>query len=149
MLKAKPDLESRIRTLERDWAIVYDILNGKDNSDFGSNNHKEANQFRHHSFPYYDQLTVIYDKDRATGKYAQITIDIIKEIDVEDVATANTHEERNDFHRCQSNVSLDEMNLSSTQSQPSRNQDDSTFSKKKKKIFDASEQIASISVIIG
>ncbi|MBA0870820.1 hypothetical protein Goshw_017565, partial [Gossypium schwendimanii] len=107
MLKAKPDLESRIRTLERDWAIVYDILNGKDNSDF----------------------------DRATGKYAQITIDIIKEIDVEDVATANTHEERNDFHRCQSNVSLDEMNLSSTQSQPSRNQDDSTFSKKKKKIF--------------
>ncbi|MBA0870817.1 hypothetical protein Goshw_017565 [Gossypium schwendimanii] len=40
MLKAKPDLESRIRTLERDWAIVYDILNGKDNSDFGSNKHR-------------------------------------------------------------------------------------------------------------
>ncbi|MBA0673089.1 hypothetical protein Goklo_029739, partial [Gossypium klotzschianum] len=62
ILKAKPNLNSRIRTLKRDWAIVYDIL------------------------------------------------DIIKEIDVEDVATANTHEERNDFHRCQSNVSLDEMN---------------------------------------
>ncbi|MBA0812898.1 hypothetical protein Gohar_026820 [Gossypium harknessii] len=41
------------------------------------------------------------------------------------------------------------MNLSATQSQPSRNQDDSTFSKKKKKIFDASEQISSILVIIG
>ncbi|MBA0613240.1 hypothetical protein Godav_013714, partial [Gossypium davidsonii] len=25
MLKAKPNLESRIRTLKRDWAIVYDM----------------------------------------------------------------------------------------------------------------------------
>ncbi|MBA0673090.1 hypothetical protein Goklo_029739, partial [Gossypium klotzschianum] len=108
ILKAKPNLNSRIRTLKRDWAIVYDILSGKDNSDFGSDEHRQfvvvkdavwnsyikANQFRHHHFPYYDQLTIIYDKDRATGKYAQITTDIIKEIDVEDVATANTHEER-------------------------------------------------------
>ncbi|MFQ6624097.1 hypothetical protein Gotur_004007, partial [Gossypium turneri] len=29
MLKAKPNLESRIRTLKRDWSIVYDMLNGK------------------------------------------------------------------------------------------------------------------------
>ncbi|MBA0779996.1 hypothetical protein Gotri_004150, partial [Gossypium trilobum] len=89
MLKAKPNLESRIRTLKRDWAIVYDILSGKDNSDFGSDehrqfvvvkdaiwnsyisSHKEADQFRHRSFPYYDQLTTIYAKDRATGKDAQ------------------------------------------------------------------------------
>ncbi|MBA0606930.1 hypothetical protein Godav_019325 [Gossypium davidsonii] len=36
------------------------------------------------------------------------------------------------------------MNLSATQSQPLRNQDDSTFSKKKKKkISNASEQISS------
>ncbi|MBA0613236.1 hypothetical protein Godav_013714 [Gossypium davidsonii] len=35
MLKAKPNLESRIRTLKRDWAIVYDMLSGKDNSGFG------------------------------------------------------------------------------------------------------------------
>ncbi|MBA0632711.1 hypothetical protein Godav_001402, partial [Gossypium davidsonii] len=25
MLKAKPNLESRIKTLKRDWAIVYDM----------------------------------------------------------------------------------------------------------------------------
>ncbi|MBA0637812.1 hypothetical protein Godav_024705, partial [Gossypium davidsonii] len=72
------------------------ILSGKDNSDFGSDehrqfvvvkdavwnsyisSHKEANQFRHHRFPYYDQLTIIYDKDRATGKYAQITTILLK-----------------------------------------------------------------------
>ncbi|MBA0628590.1 hypothetical protein Godav_023295 [Gossypium davidsonii] len=26
MLKAKPNLELRIRTLKRDWAIIYDML---------------------------------------------------------------------------------------------------------------------------
>ncbi|MFQ6635957.1 hypothetical protein Gotur_012564, partial [Gossypium turneri] len=35
MLKAKPNLESRIRILKRDWSIVYDMLSGKSNSDFG------------------------------------------------------------------------------------------------------------------
>ncbi|MBA0876160.1 hypothetical protein Goshw_027643 [Gossypium schwendimanii] len=34
MLKAKPNLESRIRTLKEDWAIVYDMLSEKDNSSF-------------------------------------------------------------------------------------------------------------------
>ncbi|MFQ6626472.1 hypothetical protein Gotur_005013 [Gossypium turneri] len=97
-------------------------------------------------FPYYDQLTVIYTKDQVTGKDAQTTANIIKEIDYKDVATANTHEERNDFHGCEPDVSLDEMDLSTTQSQPSKNQEDSTFSKKKKKkISDASEQISSTS----
>ncbi|PPD89508.1 hypothetical protein GOBAR_DD13573 [Gossypium barbadense] len=87
---AKPNLELRIRTLKRDWSIVYDMLSGKNNSGFGwdehkqlvvvedavwnsyINSHKEAGQFKHRSFPYYDQLTVIYAKDRATGKDAQI-----------------------------------------------------------------------------
>ncbi|MFQ6623611.1 hypothetical protein Gotur_004087, partial [Gossypium turneri] len=74
MLKAKPKLESRIRTLKRDWSIVYDMLSGKNNSGFGwdehrllvvddDTSHKEASQFKHRSFPYYDQLTAIYAKD--------------------------------------------------------------------------------------
>ncbi|KHG16561.1 Uncharacterized protein F383_21688 [Gossypium arboreum] len=101
--------------------------------------HKEAAQFKHRSFPYYDQLTAIYAKDRAIGKNAQTAADIIEEIDVEDVATTNTHEERNDFHGYEADVSLDDMDLSATQLQPARNQGDSTFSKKKKKISDASD----------
>ncbi|MBA0699342.1 hypothetical protein Goari_000989 [Gossypium aridum] len=96
MLKAKPKLESRIRTLKRDWTIVYDMLNGKDNSGFGWNEHRQmvvlkilykaTGQFRHRSFPYYDQLTSIYAKDRATGKDAQTIVDIVEEIDSEDIA---------------------------------------------------------------
>ncbi|KAK5838120.1 hypothetical protein PVK06_006847 [Gossypium arboreum] len=162
-LKAKPNLESRIRTLKRDWSIVYDMLSGKNNSGFGwdehrqlvvaedavwnsyINSHKEAAQFKHHSFPYYDQLTAIYEKDRATGKDAQTAADIIEEIDAEDVATTNTHEERNDFHGCEADVSLDDMDLSGTQQQPAINQGDSTFSKKKKKTSDASDHISSTS----
>ncbi|MBA0865333.1 hypothetical protein Goshw_011212 [Gossypium schwendimanii] len=126
MLKAKPNLELMIKTLKRDWAIVYDMRSGKNNSSF-------AGQFKHRSFPYYDQLTAIYTKDRATGKDAQTASDIIEEIDVEDVATTNTHEERNDFHGCEADVSLDDMDFSVTQLQPPRNQGDSTFSKKNKK----------------
>ncbi|MBA0661844.1 hypothetical protein Goklo_006082, partial [Gossypium klotzschianum] len=97
MLKAKPNLESRIRALKMDWAIVYDM-------------------------------------HPTTGKNAQTAANIIEEIDVENVATTNTHEERNDFHGCETDVSLGDMDLSATQSQPPRNQGDSTFSKKKKKI---------------
>ncbi|PPD86610.1 hypothetical protein GOBAR_DD16454 [Gossypium barbadense] len=120
----------RIRTLKRDWSIVYDMLSGKNNSGFGwdehrqlvvaedavwnsyINSHKEVSQFKHRSFPYYDQLIAIYAKDRATRKDAQKAADIIEEIDVEDVATTNTHEERNDFYGCEADVSLDDMDLS-------------------------------------
>ncbi|MBA0783653.1 hypothetical protein Gotri_001328 [Gossypium trilobum] len=50
-------------------------------------------QCRHRSFPYYDQHTSIYAKDRATGKYAQTAADIVEKIDAEDVTTANNIEE--------------------------------------------------------
>ncbi|MBA0696020.1 hypothetical protein Goari_002607 [Gossypium aridum] len=60
------------------------------NVDTRFKSHKEASQFRHRSFPYYDQLTAIYAKDKATGKDAQTAATIIEEIDAKDVATAIT-----------------------------------------------------------
>ncbi|MFQ6634337.1 hypothetical protein Gotur_010114, partial [Gossypium turneri] len=133
MLKAKHNIESRIKVLKRDWSIMYDMLNRKNNSGFGWDehrqlvvaedaSHKEAGQFRHRSFPYYDQLTAIYAKDRAIGKDAQTATDIIEQINVEDVATTNIHEERNDFYGCEAGVSLDDMDVSATDPQPDRNQ---------------------------
>ncbi|MFQ6637098.1 hypothetical protein Gotur_014227, partial [Gossypium turneri] len=71
----------------------------------------------------FDQLTTIYVKDRATRKDAQTATDIIEEINVEDVATTNTHEERNDFYGYKADVSLDDMDVSATQPQPTRNQE--------------------------
>ncbi|MBA0636482.1 hypothetical protein Godav_025326 [Gossypium davidsonii] len=74
MLKAKLNLKFRIRTLKKYWSIVYDMLSGKNNSSCGWDEHrqlvvvddfsyKEAGQFKHRSFRYYDQLTAIYAKD--------------------------------------------------------------------------------------
>ncbi|MFQ6656536.1 hypothetical protein Gotur_026589 [Gossypium turneri] len=35
MLKARPNIKSRIRLLKREWSIVYDMLNGQNNRGFG------------------------------------------------------------------------------------------------------------------
>ncbi|MBA0614908.1 hypothetical protein Godav_015135, partial [Gossypium davidsonii] len=73
------------------------------------------------------------------GKDAQTTTDVVEEIDVEDVSNIKNPEEGNIYHECEDDVSLDEMDVSATQSQLLKpNQDDSTFSKKKK-ISDKSE----------
>ncbi|MBA0736696.1 hypothetical protein Gogos_010212, partial [Gossypium gossypioides] len=86
--------------------------------------HKVAGQFKHHIFRYYDQLASIYAKGKAIGKDAQTTTDIVEEIDAKDVATAKSLEEGNNYHGCEDDVSLDEMDVSATQSQPSKpNQD--------------------------
>ncbi|MFQ6666179.1 hypothetical protein Gotur_032636 [Gossypium turneri] len=122
-----PNIESRIRLLKRDWSIVHD------NFGFGWDehrqlvvaedaSHKEAGQFRHRSFPYYDQLTTIYARDRATGKDAQTVADVIEEINVQDVHTVDINEERNEFYDCEADVSLDEMDVSATEPQTDKNQ---------------------------
>ncbi|MBA0746961.1 hypothetical protein Gogos_009433 [Gossypium gossypioides] len=41
ILKAKLNLESRIKTLKNDWTIVYDLLNGKNNSGFGWDEYRQ------------------------------------------------------------------------------------------------------------
>ncbi|MBA0739589.1 hypothetical protein Gogos_012845, partial [Gossypium gossypioides] len=87
------------------------MLRGKDNSDFGWDEHrqmvvaedamwnsyissyKETGQFRHRNFYYYDQLSFIYAKDRAIGKDAQTTTDIVEKIDVEDVSNTKNPKE--------------------------------------------------------
>ncbi|XP_052489883.1 uncharacterized protein At2g29880-like [Gossypium raimondii] len=133
MLMAKPNIESRIRLLKREWSIVYDMLNGQNNSGFGWDehrqlvvaedavwdsylkSHKEAAQFRNRTFPYYDQLTTIYARDRATGKDAQTAADVLEEINAEGVPTTGMDEERNLFYDCEADVSLDDMDVSAAE----------------------------------
>ncbi|MFQ6655792.1 hypothetical protein Gotur_026194 [Gossypium turneri] len=119
MLKAKPNIESRIRLLKREWSIIYDMLNGQNNSGFGwdEHSHKKAAQFRHRSFPYYDQLTTIYARDRATGKYAQTAADVLEEKNDEGVHTTGMNEERNSFYDCEADISLDDMDISAAEPQ--------------------------------
>ncbi|EOX94440.1 Uncharacterized protein TCM_004023 [Theobroma cacao] len=97
-LKAKPHIESRIKTLKKEWVIIYDMVQGTRTSGFGWNDqrnmvvtddsvwesyiqsHKEAAPFRTKSFHFFNELSLIYVKDRATGKDAQTTTDILKEM---------------------------------------------------------------------
>ncbi|MBA0730369.1 hypothetical protein Golax_004653, partial [Gossypium laxum] len=115
------------------------MLSAKDNSGFGWDEYRQmvvAEDAAHRSFLYYDQLTSIYAKERATGKDAQTVANIVEEIDAEDVATTNNLEEGNNYRGCEDDVSLDEMDVLATQSQPKKpNQDGSTSSKKKQKRF--------------
>ncbi|XP_052478461.1 uncharacterized protein LOC128033991 [Gossypium raimondii] len=120
--------------------IIYDMLNGQNNSGFGWDehrqlvvaedavwesyvkSHKEASQFRHRSFPYYNQLTAIYARDRATGKDAQTAADVLEEIHAEDERTTDMNEERNTFYDCETDVSLDDMDVSGTDPRGDRDQ---------------------------
>ncbi|MBA0678439.1 hypothetical protein Goari_019785, partial [Gossypium aridum] len=75
-----------------------------------------ATQFRTRSFPYYEQLTSIYIKDRAIGKYAQIDANIFKELCAEDVTNKRNPEEASNDNEYEDDASLDEMDVLSTQS---------------------------------
>ncbi|PPD96203.1 hypothetical protein GOBAR_DD06772 [Gossypium barbadense] len=161
MLKAKPNIESRIRLLKREWSIVYDMLNGQNNSGFGWDehrqlvvaedavwesylkSHKEAAQFRFRTFPYYDQLTTIYARDRATGRDAQTAADVLEEIHADDERTTDMNEERNTFYDCEADVSLDDMDVSGTDPRGDRDQGGSSSSNKRKKKSDARDNVFS------
>nr|KAJ0195605.1 hypothetical protein LSAT_V11C700355610 [Lactuca sativa] len=85
----KPHIESRIKTMKKDWQVVYDMVNGTNKSDFGYYSsthsltaepavwdsyiqvHKEAGKWRNKIFPHYKDLCIIFGKDRAQGNKAK------------------------------------------------------------------------------
>ncbi|MFQ6653203.1 hypothetical protein Gotur_024723 [Gossypium turneri] len=99
MLKAKPNIESRIRLLKRE--------------------------------------------DRATGKDAQTVADVLEEINADDVPTTNMNKERNSFYDCEVDVSLDDMDVSTTEPRGDKDQGGSSSSNKKKKKSDARDNMSS------
>ncbi|OWM80610.1 hypothetical protein CDL15_Pgr006640 [Punica granatum] len=100
-IKARPHIESRLKTLKREWAIVYDMM--LNTSGFGWDStrkmvtaeddvwetyvatHEETVPFRLKSFPHFEELFMIYANDRATGKDAQTIEDILQELEIEDL----------------------------------------------------------------
>ncbi|KAH6785232.1 hypothetical protein C2S51_037687 [Perilla frutescens var. frutescens] len=100
-LKAKPHIESRIKMLKKDFHIVYDMLNGPNTSGFGMDPIKKCvtaekpvwdaylksrpayATWMNKPFPFYDDLLVIFGKDRATGSNAEGPNDMMEEIQKE------------------------------------------------------------------
>ncbi|MBA0634157.1 hypothetical protein Godav_000023 [Gossypium davidsonii] len=96
-----------LNELERMIGQSFTQLNGKYSSNFGWDEHR--------------QMVIAEDAD----------VDIAN--NAKDVDIANNLEERNNYCGCEYDISLDDMDVSATQSQlPKRNQDGSTSSKKKK-----------------
>ncbi|XVF64245.1 hypothetical protein PTKIN_Ptkin09bG0152900 [Pterospermum kingtungense] len=97
-IKDKPHIKSKIKTLKKEWAIVYDMVKGDNTSGFGWDSernivtaedsiwksylisHKDAAPFRTRRFHFFNELCEIYRKDRAIGKDAQSAVDIVEEI---------------------------------------------------------------------
>ncbi|KAA8538094.1 hypothetical protein F0562_027702 [Nyssa sinensis] len=100
-IKAKPHIESRIKTMKKDFNIVYDMLYGPNTSGFGWDNdkkcvvaeplvweeyiesHKGATMFKNKSLPHFEELLIIFGKDRATGRNVQTVADVVEELDKE------------------------------------------------------------------
>ncbi|XXG54439.1 hypothetical protein AAC387_Pa03g2315 [Persea americana] len=97
-IKAQPHIDSRIKTMKKDFRIVYDMLNGENCSGFGWDPHKNVvvaedevwnayvkthkgvGQWRSRSFPHYEMFCTVFGKDRATAKGAATTEDVLDEL---------------------------------------------------------------------
>ncbi|KAL6342693.1 hypothetical protein AAG906_013099 [Vitis piasezkii] len=102
-LKASPHIESRVKTLKKQFNAIMDMLthgsgfswdNEKkmvlcDQDVFEGANyflfilqgHKDANGLRLKPFPHFDDLSLVFGKDRANGKGAMSAADILEELD--------------------------------------------------------------------
>ncbi|PWA74366.1 myb/SANT-like domain, Harbinger transposase-derived nuclease domain protein [Artemisia annua] len=100
-LLAKPHIESRIKTMKKDWQVVYDMLNST--SGFGYDkekncvtndspgvwdsyieNHPNARKWINKKLPHYEELCAIFGKDRAHGKRARDAIEMEEEVNTEE-----------------------------------------------------------------
>ncbi|RVW68313.1 hypothetical protein CK203_061283 [Vitis vinifera] len=92
-LKASPHIESRVKTLKKQFNAIMDMLTH--GSGFSWDNekkmvlcdqdafegHKDANGLRLKPFPHFDDLSLVFGKDRANEKGAMSAADILEELD--------------------------------------------------------------------
>ncbi|KAK9161202.1 hypothetical protein Syun_007543 [Stephania yunnanensis] len=121
-IKARPHIESRLKSLKKDWFIVNDMICGirHGTSRFGfdstSNmvtapddvwedylryywlrNYLKARPWRLKSFPHYENCCIIFGNDRATGEEARAPEDAFEDVnDVHDSSTITTPTEEFD-----------------------------------------------------
>ncbi|POO03065.1 hypothetical protein TorRG33x02_011260 [Trema orientale] len=97
-LKAKPHIESRMKTLKAQFCTVYEMLTGPNCSGFRWDadmnliyaeklvcnaylqSHKDVAPFKHKAFSYYKELCMVFGKDRATGNDAEGLVDAVDDI---------------------------------------------------------------------
>ncbi|KAG6482290.1 hypothetical protein ZIOFF_058921 [Zingiber officinale] len=82
-IKAKPHIESRLRTFQKLHNVIHDMLYGVGTSGFGWDSEKNLLRLRilYKSLVYYEELSVIFGGNRASGKDDQGPADIVEELD--------------------------------------------------------------------
>ncbi|KAJ9542050.1 hypothetical protein OSB04_028556 [Centaurea solstitialis] len=101
-LLANPHISSKMKTIKRDWQCVYDMVNGSNTSGFGYDPerkcvtaeesvweaylqvHKDATRWKNKSFPHYEDLCIVFGKDRAQGNRARDFVEMEQEVNVEE-----------------------------------------------------------------
>nr|KAJ0188303.1 hypothetical protein LSAT_V11C900459920 [Lactuca sativa] len=90
----KPHIESRIRTMKKEWQVVYDMITSNNTSGFGYDSvnrcgtvespevHKGAPKWKNKSLP--DDLCITFGKDRAQGNRVEDCEDMSHNENVEE-----------------------------------------------------------------
>ncbi|KAK3228463.1 hypothetical protein Dsin_000344 [Dipteronia sinensis] len=101
----------------------------------GDISHKEAAPFKLKSFPYYDELSMIFGKDRATGQHAETPADVEKQLQNEggDYNYDDNSSSENVYGASDNNVDIQLVSKSSKGSQ-SQTECSRTYKKQRKSI---------------
>lgn len=100
-LKEKPHMESRCKLLKKQYYSIYDVRTNGELSGFGWDDdrkcvtaspdvwndylksHPDCTFMKNKYFPHYDQLALVWGKDRASGVNAETPIDAVEDLDRE------------------------------------------------------------------
>ena len=94
--------------------------------------HKEAAPFKIKSFPWYDDLCMVFGKDRATRKNAESAADVVEELQTEE---ENTTLGEDDFNYANNVDEVPSMSVSdATRGAQSHTQSDGSSKKKRKTV---------------
>lgn len=98
----KPHIESKLKKRKKDWTIMHDMLSGSYTSGVGYDSekhcvvaedevwesylqvHKGAGKWKNKAFPFYEDLCIVYGKDRAQGNRARDFVETEEEVNMED-----------------------------------------------------------------
>ncbi|KAJ9538564.1 hypothetical protein OSB04_031297 [Centaurea solstitialis] len=130
-LLANPHIASKYKTMKKDWQCVYDMVNGSNTSGFGYDSkkkcvtaedpvweayhqvHKDASRWKNKSFPYYEDLCIVFGKDRAQGNRARDFVEMEQEVNVEET------QESDDDLLDSNNAASRNINLQNDETSPS------------------------------
>ncbi|XP_024977598.1 uncharacterized protein At2g29880-like [Cynara cardunculus var. scolymus] len=125
----KPNVESKLKIMKKDWIVVHDMINGSYTSGFGYDSvkhcvvaedqvwesylqvHKRAGKWKNKAYPFYEDLCIVCGKDWAQGNRARYFVEVEEEVRMED-QTQHMNDESDDV-LATSNVRGDNANMQS------------------------------------